>query len=186
MTGTDHGFVTADEEQLHAWAMFRLVRRDIISPDGERFSRTHMCSPGAVAVVALTDSGEVLLVSQYRAALGRRVLEIPAGLRDVEQEAPLDTARRELAEETGCTARDWSLLGSIHSAPGITDSEVIVYLASGVRFGASQPQGPEERHMTVLSMPLTRAIEEVFGGVITDAKSVFGLLAAERRAQRGP
>jgi ADP-ribose pyrophosphatase len=178
------GFVTEDEEQVHSWAMFGLVRRDVVAPDGERFSRSHVRSPGAVAVVAITHTDEVVLVSQFRAALGRMVVEIPAGMRDIVGEDPLDTARRELMEETGCTAERWSLLGTIHSAPGITDSEVIVYLAQDVQDGAASPHGPEERHMNVRTVPVDEAIRDVLHGRITDAKSAFGLLAAERIVRR--
>lgn len=180
LTNDGAGFVTVREEEIHRWAMFELVRRDLLSPDGEAFSRSHVRSPGAAAVVALTDSDEVVLVTQFRAALGRSVVEIPAGLRDVAGEDPLDTARRELREEAGREGGRWSVLGTIHSAPGITDSEVIVFLAEGVTAGSSAPHGPEERHMSVETVPLAVAVRDVLDGRITDAKTAFGLLAAER------
>ena len=176
-----NGFVLAGDGILHEWAMFGLVRRAVHAPGGGIFERTFVRSPGAVAVVAVTAAGEVVLVSQFRAALGRAVTEIPAGMRDVPDEDPLETARRELREETGYSATEWTRLGSIHSAPGITDSEVEVYLAQGLSRAVAKPHGPEEEHMTVDLVPLDRAVAEVLAGAITDAKTTFGLLAAERR-----
>lgn len=178
--GDGAGFVLAGDEAVHEWAMFRLVRRSVVAPDGTGFERSFLASPGAVAVVAVSEEHEVVLVSQFRAALGRHVTEIPAGMRDVPGEDPLETARRELREEAGFVATDWTFVGAVHSAPGITDSEVVLYLARGLSMSPADPHGPEELHMSVDLVPLGRAVEAVWEGSITDAKTVFGLLAAER------
>lgn len=178
---TSGEFEVRDERSIHAWAMFDLRRRTIVAPGGEVFERAHVSTPGAVGVVALTDADEVILVRQYRASLGIRILEIPAGMRDVPGEDPAVTAARELLEETGYEAASLEHLGRILSSPGVTDSVVEIYRASGLVRGASTPHGPEEDDMEVLHVPFADAVRLVDEGEITDSKTVVGLLAEDRR-----
>lgn len=179
------GFRTTSEDVVHAWAMFSLVRRSVESADGETFERTFVHTPGAVATVAITAEGGLLMVEQYRAALGGYVLEIPAGMRDVEGEDPMVTAARELREEAGWTAGRIELLGRCLSSPGVTDSEVIVYLASDLQRVENQPHGPEERAMTLMTIDFDEAVSMVLDGTIEDAKSAYGILMADRLRMRG-
>ena len=176
-------------EQLHHWAVWSLEKGSFSSSTGEEFERTYVRSPGAVAVVPVLEmSGEesVVLVRQFRAALGRSILEIPAGMRDVDGEDPVSTAGRELSEETGYRATSLDFLGVLASAPGITDSEVIIYEGRGLTLGDTNRHGPEEDHMDVVVLPLEAALELVFGGEITDAKTMIGLLmlSEKRRGER--
>lgn len=164
---------------VHEWAHWRLVAGSFVAPDGERFERSWVRSPGAVGVVALDDAEQVVLVRQYRPALGERLWELPAGLRDVPGEQSEATARRELREETGVEASEWSHLGRITSAPGITDSDVVIFLASGLSAAPAAPSGPEERHMEVRWFALSAAVAMVRSGEITDSKTVAGLLLVE-------
>lgn len=184
---TNDGFSLRDDVSVHAWAMFDLRRRTIVSPHGVEFERTFVSTPGAVAVVAITDADDVVLVSQYRAAFDAAVLEIPAGMRDVPGEDPVVTAARELAEETGYTAERYEYVGRMLSSPGVTDSVVEVFLAIGLREGSPLPHGPEEDDMEIVHVPFERALAMVDSGEISDSKSVFGLLAVGRRraADRG-
>lgn len=175
------GFSVDNDSVVHSWAMFRLVRRVARSPRGERFERTFVSTPGAVATVAVTDEGDVLLVSQYRASLAAVIEEIPAGMRDVVGEDPAVTAVRELKEETGYTATHIEFLGTCLSSPGVTDSSVDVYLATGLHAGETEPHGPEEDEMTLEVVPFAEALRRVDTGEITDAKTAFGLLMAARR-----
>lgn len=161
---------------LHEWAMFRLVRRSVTAPDGEPFERTYVSTPGAVGVVAVDDNGDVVLVSQYRASVDSRVLEIPAGMRDVEGEEAALTAQRELREETGYVATTMEHLGHCLSSPGVTDSRVELFLARGLSVVGSQPHGPEEDHMEVLHVPFGQAVRMILDGSVVDAKTVCGLL----------
>jgi ADP-ribose pyrophosphatase len=178
---TSGNFQVRDERSLHAWAMFDLKQRTIASPGGVVFERTHVSTPGAVGVVAVTENDQVILVRQYRASLGARILEIPAGMRDVPGEDPSVTAARELEEETGYTASSFVHLGRILSAPGVTDSVVEIYRADGLDRGDSAPHGPEEDDLEVLLVPFHEALRMVDGGEITDSKTVVGLLAEDRR-----
>ena len=103
-------------------------------------------------------------------------------MRDVEGEADEDTARRELAEEVGLRARRASSCStSIYPSAGMTDSVIAIFLATDCTPVARAPHGPEEEHSEIFTVPLAEAIEWVVDGRIPDAKSVVGLLLAERR-----
>jgi ADP-ribose pyrophosphatase len=174
-------FVTTDTQVVHSWAMFRLLRRFVKDPKGEVFERTYVSTPGAVATVAITKEGDVVLVSQYRATFDSFVLEIPAGMRDIEGEDPGVTAVRELREETGFDAQSIEMLGECLSSPGVTDSSVIVYLAQDLSPGEFQPHGPEEEAMQTLLVPFSEAMNMISDGRLTDAKSAYGILLAAHR-----
>lgn len=174
-------FHTTETQTVHSWAMFRLLRRFVEGSHGESFERTFVSTPGAVATVAVTDNAEVVLVSQYRASLDSFVLEIPAGMRDIEGEDPAVTAVRELREETGFEASTTEVLGECLSSPGVTDSTVIVYLATGLSAGQFQPHGPEEEAMQTVLIPFVEALAMIDDGRLKDAKSAYGILLAARR-----
>lgn len=175
------GFVSTRDEVVHSWAMFRLLRRFIQSPRNDEFERTFVSTPGAVAIVAVTQENHVILVSQYRATFDSYVLELPAGMRDVEGEEPMVTAVRELKEETGYVATNAEHLGTCLSSPGVTDSTVEVFVTHGVMLGEAEPHGPEEDFMTVHLVPVREAIAMVDDGRIQDAKTAYGLMLAVRR-----
>jgi 8-oxo-dGTP pyrophosphatase MutT (NUDIX family) len=174
-------FVATNDDVVHSWAVFRLLRRTVRSPRGEQFERTYVSTPGAVAVVAITADSHVVLVSQYRATFDSFVLELPAGMRDVDGEPPSLTAARELKEETGFTANSVEYLGTCLSSPGVTDSSVEVFVSTDVTKGESEPHGPEEDFMTVHTVPMHEALRMVEDGEITDAKTAYGLLLAARQ-----
>ncbi len=134
--------------------------------------------PGAAAVVPVDDSGDVLLVRQYRHATGGYVLEVPAGKLDP-GEAPETCALREVEEETGHRARDLAPLGWIFTTPGFTDEKIWLYLATGLVPTRQDLQHDEV--LTVERMPLAEAIARAEAGDIVDAKSVCALLRAARR-----
>ena len=158
------------------------VRRDDVRmSDGSTAQREVVDHPGAVAVVALDDDGNVVIVNQYRHPVRARLDELPAGLLDVKGEAPLDAAKRELAEEAGLAAEDWNVLLDLHSSPGITSEAIRVYLARGLR---PVPEGDkfspehEELNMQVDRELLSHAVRRVLAGGITNAVSAAGILAA--------
>lgn len=175
------GFATKALETVHSWAMFRLLRRTVEIPSGETFERSYVSTPGAVATVAVTDDFQIVLVRQYRATFDDMVLEIPAGMRDVEGEAPEVTAVRELQEESGFHAREVTFMASMLSSPGVTDSTVQIFLATGLVRGDSQPHGPEEDSMEIVVVPFAEALAMIDDGRLQDSKSVFGILLAAKR-----
>jgi len=133
-----------------------------------------------VAIVAIDDDGRVALVRQYRVAVGSLLLEIPAGGLDVAadgtKEPPDDAARRELEEETGLRAGTWQRLTSYFSAPGFTEEEMHVYLATDLQAAQADRLGPDEDERLILEwLPWHEAVAEVEAGRIRDAKSIIGL-----------
>lgn len=175
------GFATKALETVHSWAMFRLLRRKVEIASGDTFERTYVSTPGAVATVAVTNDHQIVLVRQYRATFDDMVLEIPAGMRDVEGEEPEVTAVRELQEESGFKATQVTYMASMLSSPGVTDSTVEIFLATGLERGDAQPHGPEEDSMEIVVVPFTEALAMIDDGRLQDSKSVFGILLAAKR-----
>ena len=159
------------------------------APDGERFERDIVRSPGAVGVVPLRfdEAGvpRVVLVRQYRPPLDEFVVEIPAGMRDIPGEPTELTASRELAEEVGLAAEAYEHLLDMYPSAGMTDSVLTLYLATGLRDVGRDTHGPEEAHMEVLDVSLAEAVDMILRGDIHDAKTAIGLLLVERRLRSG-
>jgi 8-oxo-dGDP phosphatase len=173
------------DEPVHQGSIWHVVVADFESPDGREFRRDIVRSPGSVAVVPLVFDAEgvpsVVLVRQYRPALARDVVEVPAGMRDVPGEDPAETGRRELVEEAGLAAGEISHLLDMLPSPGMTDSVCSIFLATECTHVDHERHGPEEDHMDVLHVPLDEALAMIDRGEIVDAKTVCGLLATDRR-----
>ena len=152
------------------------------APNGEIVERDLIHHPGAVAVVPI-DGDEVILVRQYRAALGLYLLEIPAGKRDVAGEPPIECARRELAEEIGMEAASLVEVASFFNSAGFCDELSHVFLGTDLSPVESQAHGLEEEYMTVERHRLEAVPAMIANGEMRDAKSIVGLLLALR--QRG-
>ncbi|MBW3601830.1 MAG: NUDIX hydrolase [Actinobacteria bacterium] len=154
-------------------------------PDGHTRAREVMEHVPAVAVVAV-DQGCVVLVRQYRHPLREWLLEVPAGLLDIEGEAPDDAARRELIEEVGLEPGRLDELVTFANSAGWTDERTTVYLATDLR-PASPPDDfsadAEEAGMQVVRMRLDEAVARARRGDLCDAKTVIGLLLAQARLQ---
>jgi ADP-ribose pyrophosphatase len=155
-----------------------VVRRDAVRlPDGSRGVREYLRHPGAVAVIALHDDGRVVLERQYRYPHAREFVELPAGKLEP-GEPHLETAKRELLEETGYVAARWTRLGVLHTTVAYSDEAIEMFLARGLQKGTARPDAGE--FLEVLELPLAEAIAMVRDGRITDAKTVAGLLWAGR------
>lgn len=125
------------------------VERRTIRHDDTTFERDVAVHPGAVAVLAINDNGEVGFIRQYRAAFDEFQLEIPAGTQDVKGEPALDAAKRELLEEMGCIASEWKLLGKFMNSPGWTNQVMTIFEARNLTQQERAPAGIEERHSSV-------------------------------------
>jgi len=172
------GFSHLGDTVLHTGHVISLSRSQFQAPDGTLFEREVVRHPGAVSVVPLLDSGEVVLVRQYRAAIDEMVLEIPAGKRDVPGEPTEQTAQRELIEEVGFSAGRLDLLARFHNSIGFSDEESFVYLGRDLAEQPMDRQGIEENFMDVVLVPLSDAPTMISSGLITDAKTVIGLTLA--------
>ena len=186
MPGTDgepapHEYRVLDRKTVYEGAVFSLHRERVSMPGGGDSVRDVVRHPGAVAVVALDEQDRVVLVRQYRHPVAQHLWELPAGLRDADGEPPLETAKRELAEEVLLAAERWSLLTTTYNSPGFSDELVLVYLAEGLS-DVARPEGfvveHEELDMTVERVPLDDAVRRVLGGEIRNGSAVIGLLAA--------
>ena len=156
-------------------------------PDGSTGDQVLIHHPGASAVVPFLSETtgadpQVLLLKQYRYATGGTLWEIPAG-RLEPGESPLDCARRELLEETGCTATTIEPMTSMWTTPGFTDEKIHLFLARGMTRGAANREADE--FIEVVTTPLTEALRMIESGEISDGKTIIGLLyAAGFRAGR--
>jgi ADP-ribose pyrophosphatase len=175
------GFRRVSEEELFRAWLFRVDRFHLLDPDDKPFDRFVIRHPGAVTIVPVHDDGTVSLVRQYRAAVDALVLEIPAGTRDKDGEAPEATARRELAEEAGLEAANWELLLGTWNTPGISDQHTLVYLATGLSSIPARPDGVEEGYMTVETIHLDDIDALVADGSLKDETTVLGLYLARQR-----
>jgi ADP-ribose pyrophosphatase len=146
-------------------------------PDGSVHSRDVIRHPGGVGVLPILGD-DVVLVRQYRVALDRPILEIPAG-RLEPGEAPEIAGRRELVEELGMAGRLLSL-GSLHVSPGYTDEIIHLFAAVDIVASDREPHGAEELEAEVIRLPFEEALEMVGDGRITDAKTQIALLGLER------
>lgn len=150
------------------------VRRDAVKlPDGRPAAREYIRHPGAVAIIPLLDDGRLLLERQFRYPHGRDFIEIPAGKLEP-GEPHLETAKRELLEETGYTAAQWTRLAVIHTAIAYTDEAIEIYLARELMEGKRQLD--EGEFLETFTVPLAEAYAMIQDGRITDAKTVSALL----------
>ncbi|WP_063053712.1 NUDIX domain-containing protein [Nocardia arthritidis] len=172
-----HDFETVSAKTVYSGAILALRLDQVHMPGGRVVEREVIEHHGAVAVAAIDDDGNVVLINQYRHPISRRLLELPAGLLDVPGEDPLLAARRELAEETGLAAREWAVLVDVALSPGFTDEALRVYLARGL-YETDRPEPEfEEADLEVVRMPVDAAVRAALSGEIVNATAVAGVLA---------
>lgn len=161
------------------------VREDIVRlPNGRTTGREWVVHPGAVMMMPLLASGDLVMERQYRYPVGRDFIEFPAGKIDPGED-PLATGRRELLEETGYTAARWEHIATIHPVIGYSNERIELYLAEGLT--RAQPRLDDEEFMEVFTVSMAQAIQWVEQGVITDSKTVTGIFWLERLlAKRAP
>jgi ADP-ribose pyrophosphatase len=168
-------------EAVYRGRVFLLLKENVTLENGITTDLEYLEHPGAAAVVPVLATGEVVLIRQYRHALGQFIWEIPAGTLDP-REAIMDCARRELVEETGYDAAAWHPLGDITPVPGYSDERIHLFLATGLTPARQHLDADEV--LDVHRVPMAEAIAMIEEGKIKDAKSICGLLLAHKRLER--
>jgi ADP-ribose pyrophosphatase len=153
--------------------IFDVLVEKVTLPNGAIKKREVVRHPGAAAMVPLLDDGNVILVKQYRHAVGGYIWEIPAGTLEPDEDA-MTCAQRELIEEIGYEAGQLEKITEILPAPGYTDERIQIFLATGL--SSAQQRLEDDEVLDVESVPLENAVEMIRSGGIQDAKSIVGLL----------
>ncbi len=148
-------------------------------PDGRQTELEILRHPGAAAILPVTEANEIVLIRQYRHAAGDYLWEVPAGTREGD-ESPLECARRELAEEAGFTAEDWTDLGEMLPAPGYACERIHLYLARDLS-RARQNLDEDEMIVEVKPVPVAEALRWVADGTVIDGKTAVALCRAQLR-----
>ena len=157
--------------------VIRLITEEL-SYGGRRLVRETVQHPGAVVILPVLSDNRIVFVRQYRHAVRRYLLELPAGTRDHKGESPATTARRELEEETGWVAKRFKRLVTFYAAPGVLSEQMILYLATGLRHTKARPEPDECVEPVLLSLP--QALAKLRSGHICDAKTIIGVLLLAR------
>ena len=149
---------------------------EVALPDGKRSVREYAKHVGAVCIVPVTDEGEIVCVRQYRYAIGRTLLEIPAGKLDSPDEDRREAAIRELREETGATCKRLDFMGDFYSSPALLDERISMYLARGLEFG--ETDFDDDEYIEIERIPVDELVRMICAGEILDAKTQAGVLKA--------
>lgn len=165
-------------EHIYSGKVVELRVDTVKLPDGREAAREVVDHKGAVAVVALTDEDEIILIKQYRYPVEAVLWEIPAGKLE-NGEAPEICAKRELAEETGLGAKEWQFLNTFYTTPGFSNEMMHLYLARGLYQEAANPD--EDEFIEVHPVKIDQAQQMVLNGEINDAKTIIGVLQSKNR-----
>lgn len=166
---------TIKSESIYTGKIISLQVDDVELPNGKQGKRELIKHPGAVAVLAVTDDQKIIMVEQYRKALEKTIVEIPAG--KLEQgEDPEVCAKRELEEETGYEAAEWSLLTSFYTSPGFADEIVHLYIAKGLTKKENSAALDEDEFVNLMELTLSEAEQLVNDQRIHDAKTAYAVL----------
>jgi 8-oxo-dGTP pyrophosphatase MutT (NUDIX family) len=173
-----------ESEVVFAGKIWNVVR-ERFEFNNDQLVREFVAHTGAVAVVALNEANEVLLIRQYRHPVRSYLWELPAGLLDIANEPNLEAAKRELLEETGFTAGSWSELIAFHTTPGGNDETIWIYLAQNLTFkGHELELQGEEKEIEVRWVELQQALESVLESEMKSPTAAVGIMALALKQQR--
>ncbi len=172
---------TVKTEEIFQGKIIKLRRDTVELPNGNFATREVVEHPGGVAIVALTDDGEVYVENQYRHPFERIIMEIPAGKLDPGED-PLECGKRELHEETGLKAEKYDYLGAFMVSPGFCREWIHIYLARGLSQGDAKLD-PDE-FLEVKTIPLDTLLDMIMDGKVEDGKTVIGILKANELLRR--
>ncbi|WP_294186599.1 NUDIX hydrolase [uncultured Clostridium sp.] len=158
-----------NEKLIYKGSFLDIVNIEVTLPDGNSVSRDVVKHPGATAIIAFLDEENIILVEQFRLALNRTILEIPAGKLNKNEKA-IECARRELQEETGYIAKNLEYLGSIATAPGFCDEIIHLYKATDITLGEKNEDEDEFTNVKIMNIKKVR--EMIKKGDIIDGKTI--------------
>ncbi|MEY4593358.1 MAG: hypothetical protein RIR18_2253 [Pseudomonadota bacterium] len=171
----DHHLIekTLSSESVFHGVLLKVHRDRVLLPDGNESIREHITHPGAVVIMAFLPNGKLLFERQFRYPLHQVFLELPAGKIDP-GEHPLETARRELREETGYQANEWEYLGVMHPCIGYSNERIEMFVARDLHAMGAQALDHNE-FLEIVELSPEEAIQSVWNGGITDAKTITTL-----------
>ena len=164
-------------EEIFDGVAIHLFKDEILLPNGNKGVREVIRHPGAVCVLPFTEDGQVVFVNQFRYALNKVTLEVPAGKLE-KGEDPMEAALRELSEETGLTANNIFPIGDLYTTPALIDEVIHMYIATDLVEGEQHLD--EDEFVNTLRMPLSEAVEMVMNGEIKDSKTQTIILKADK------
>ncbi|BAI85868.2 pyrophosphatase [Bacillus subtilis] len=165
---------TIAKEQIFSGKVIDLYVEDVELPNGKASKREIVKHPGAVAVLAVTDEGKIIMVKQFRKPLERTIVEIPAGKLEKGEE-PEYTALRELEEETGYTAKKLTKITAFYTSPGFADEIVHVFLAEELSVLEEKRELDEDEFVEVMEVTLEDALKLVESREVYDAKTAYAI-----------
>jgi len=168
---------TVSRKEIYKGNVIRVESMEVTLPNGKKASRDLVLHPGASVVIPISDDGALYMVRQFRKPLERESLEIPAGKLDPGEE-PLKCAHRELNEETGLVAGSMKHIVSVHSTPGFCNEVLHMYVATQLEEG--EAHADEDEFISSEKIPVKELVQKVLDHEITDAKSIIGILLADK------
>lgn len=170
--------VKTGSQEIFDGVILHVFKDTVELPNGKPATREVIRHVGAVGIVPLTDDNKVIIERQFRYPLNHVITEIPAGKLDSLTEDRLSAAKRELEEETGYTAREWTEMGDYYPAAAYCDERITLYLARGLELGTRHLD--EDEFLNFEAVPLTQLVEDVMAGRITDGKTQVAILKVAR------
>ncbi len=167
-----------DSTEVYSGRLLHVYKDNIVLPNGKKSTRELIRHNGAVAVVPLLDNGSVIAEHQFRYPFGKVIVEIPAGKLDSPDEDHLEAAKRELREETGYTASDWTEIGFVYPSVAYTTEIIWLYLARGLRKGERELD--EDEFLNVVEIPLKEFVDMIMRGEVGDSKTQTAILKTAR------
>ncbi len=169
-------------ENIFDGKVIKVTKDTVELENGSTSLREVVHHNGGAGVAAIDDNGEIYLVRQYRYALGKELIEIPAGKLELGED-PFNTAKRELAEETGIIANDYKSLGTVIPTCGYCNEIIYIYAAKNL--SKTQQNPDEDEFVSVFKLPLEDAVNMVLNGEITDSKTVSAVLQLKILREKG-
>ncbi len=169
--------IQVGREEIFDGVIVHLVRDTVIIPNGARATREVCLHHGAVCVVPITDEGEIVMERQFRYPFGEVLWEIPAGKLDKDEFDHLEAAKRELREETGYTAENYTFIGEYYPSPAILSESIHMYIATGLKKGEQDLD--EDEFLDVTKIPFDDVIKMILNNEITDGKTQAAVMKAK-------